>query len=103
VLPGGGGRSRVPSMRGVGSSFSVTGNAHSGFSTAAARPGTSMGARIMAVRMQTTFFMESSHLRPLSVRLNAAYIILRRRRPNNRLDHRLLAIRFLAVRLARNA
>src|SRR4029077_19087816 len=44
VLPGGGGRTRLPSKRGGGTTFSVTGNAQSGLSAAAATAGRSPSA-----------------------------------------------------------
>src|ERR1700704_5956977 len=81
VLPGGVGRILVPSMRGGGRSFSVTGNAHSGLSAAAANVGTSTRARA-----QTTYFM-----RPPARIIGACdrmgrlpCSILRRGRTNNR-------------------
>src|SRR6188472_3071231 len=52
VLPGGGGRTRVPSKRGAGRTFSVTGNAQSGLSAAAATPDINASARTpMTFRM----------------------------------------------------
>jgi hypothetical protein len=52
VLPGGAGRTRPPSKRGGGTTFSVTGNAQSGLSAAAATAGRSASAST-----PMTFFM----------------------------------------------
>src|SRR6188768_3087342 len=57
VLPGGGGRTRVPSKRGAGRTFSVTGNAQSGLSAAAATPDINASARTpMTFRMTPPHF-----------------------------------------------
>src|SRR5437660_1672796 len=50
VLPGGVALTLDPSMRGEGCSFSVTGNAHSGFSAAAANMGATARAMIKTAR-----------------------------------------------------